>query len=91
LAEITTTSASFTREKNPEDFKANVSIRYGKFSNQLLDAYPLADSTTPKTAEFINYEHWAILKKPTISRMLNWISLQKKIKKRNYILKFHKK
>jgi len=53
LAESITTSASFTREKNPEDFKASVNIRYGKLSDQLLDTYELADSTTPKTANFI--------------------------------------
>ena len=42
--------ASFTREKNPEEFIANVNKRYGEFSEDLLDAYPLTDNSIPKTA-----------------------------------------
>jgi para-nitrobenzyl esterase len=42
--------ASFTREKSPEEFVANVQNRYGKFADQLLKAYPVGESTIPKTA-----------------------------------------
>lgn len=41
---------SFTREKNPEEFRANVQKRYGKFAEPLLAAYPLSNDGIPKTA-----------------------------------------
>lgn len=41
---------SFTREKNPEEFKANVEKRYGKFAEPLLAAYPLSKDGIPKSA-----------------------------------------
>ncbi|HEA22261.1 hypothetical protein LCGC14_1160320 [marine sediment metagenome] len=42
--------ASFSREKNPEEFISNVENRYGQFSKELLDAYPVGETTVPKTA-----------------------------------------
>ncbi|HVO74671.1 MAG TPA: carboxylesterase family protein [Ignavibacteriaceae bacterium] len=42
--------ASFSREKNPEDFIASVKIRYGKFADDLLKAYPVESGSVPKTA-----------------------------------------
>jgi len=42
--------ASFTREKKPEEFIATVKLRYGKFADDLIKAYPVGDSTVPKTA-----------------------------------------
>jgi len=42
--------ASFSREKNPEDFIAGVKTRYGKFADDLLKAYPVVSHTVPKTA-----------------------------------------
>lgn len=41
---------SFTREKNPEEFKANVGKRYGKYAGPLLAAYPLSKDGIPKSA-----------------------------------------
>jgi len=41
---------SFTRTKNPKEFIDGVKQRYGKFSDELLKAYPVGDSTVPKTA-----------------------------------------
>ena len=42
--------ASFTRTKDPEEFKASVQLRYGKFADDLLKVYPVGDTTVPKTA-----------------------------------------
>jgi carboxylesterase type B/alpha-L-fucosidase len=42
--------ASFSREKKPEDFIAGVKARYGKFSDELLRAYPVGTDIVPKTA-----------------------------------------
>jgi para-nitrobenzyl esterase len=42
--------ASFSREKKPEEYIANVKARYGKFADALIKAYPAGDSTVPKTA-----------------------------------------
>ncbi len=42
--------ASFSREKTPEEFMANVENRYGQFSEDLLEAYPLGENSVPKTA-----------------------------------------
>jgi para-nitrobenzyl esterase len=42
--------ASFTRTKDPEAFIAGVELRYGQFADELLKAYPVADTTVPKTA-----------------------------------------
>ncbi len=42
--------ASFSREKTPEEFIANVEKRYGKFSKELLDSYPVGENSVPKTA-----------------------------------------
>lgn len=41
---------SFTRTKDPKEFIASVKQRYGKFADDLLKAYPVGDSTVPKTA-----------------------------------------
>lgn len=41
---------SFTREKNPEEFRANVEKRYGKYAAPLLAAYPLSKDGIPKSA-----------------------------------------
>jgi para-nitrobenzyl esterase len=42
--------ASFTRTKDPEEFIASVKLRYGKYADDLLKAYPVGDTTVPKTA-----------------------------------------
>jgi len=41
---------SFTRTKDPEEFLASVKLRYVKFADDLLKAYPVGDTTVPKTA-----------------------------------------
>lgn len=41
---------SFTRTKDPKEFIAGVNERYGKFAENLLKAYPVGDTTVPKTA-----------------------------------------
>ncbi|MEO7992696.1 MAG: carboxylesterase family protein, partial [Chryseolinea sp.] len=41
---------SFTRTKDPQEFIAGVKQRYGKFSDDLLKAYPVGENTIPKTA-----------------------------------------
>jgi len=42
--------ASFTRTKDPKEFIESVNLRYGKFADDLLKAYPVGDTTVPKTA-----------------------------------------
>ncbi|MBN1781656.1 carboxylesterase family protein [bacterium] len=42
--------ASFTRTKEPEEFIAGVRLRYGKFAEDLLKAYPVGENAIPKTA-----------------------------------------
>lgn len=42
--------ASFSREKTPEEYFAGVKTRYGKFADELIKAYPAAETTVPKTA-----------------------------------------
>lgn len=42
--------ASFSREKTPEEYYAGVKARYGKFADDLIKAYPAAETTVPKTA-----------------------------------------
>lgn len=42
--------ASFTRTKDPKEFTEAVQQRYGKFADALLEAYPVSESTVPKTA-----------------------------------------
>jgi para-nitrobenzyl esterase len=42
--------ASFTRTKDPKEFTESVQQRYGKFAGALLEAYPVTESTVPKTA-----------------------------------------
>ncbi|MBF4470564.1 carboxylesterase/lipase family protein [Flavobacterium sp. HJJ] len=42
--------ASFTRTKDPKEFIRSVETRYGKFAENLLRAYPVGDSSVPKTA-----------------------------------------
>ncbi|HEX7584326.1 MAG TPA: carboxylesterase family protein, partial [Prolixibacteraceae bacterium] len=42
--------ASFSREKTPEEYYAGVKARYGKFSDDLIKAYPAAENSVPKTA-----------------------------------------
>jgi para-nitrobenzyl esterase len=41
---------SFTRTKDPKEFIAATKERYGKFADDLLKAYPVDDTTVPKTA-----------------------------------------
>ena len=41
---------SFSHEKTPEEFRANVQKRYGPFAEKLLAAYPLGTNSVPKTA-----------------------------------------
>jgi para-nitrobenzyl esterase len=41
---------SFSREKTPEDYIANVKKRYGPFADDLLAAYPVGAEGVPKTA-----------------------------------------
>jgi para-nitrobenzyl esterase len=42
--------ASFSREKDPEEYFAGVKKRYGKFADALIKAYPAAENSVPKTA-----------------------------------------
>ena len=42
--------SSFTRTKDPKEFISSVETRYGKFAESLLKAYPVSDSSVPKTA-----------------------------------------
>ena len=42
--------ASFSREKTPEEYIANVEKRYGKFADSLIKAYPVGKNNVPKTA-----------------------------------------
>ncbi len=42
--------ASFSREKDTKEFIAGVKTRYGKFADDLLNAYPVGKTTIPKTA-----------------------------------------
>ena len=41
---------SFTWVKTPEEYVEGVKLRYGKFSDELLKAYPLGENSIPKTA-----------------------------------------
>jgi para-nitrobenzyl esterase len=41
---------SFSRERTPAEFIANVEKRYGPFAEKLLKAYPVGENTVPKTA-----------------------------------------
>jgi para-nitrobenzyl esterase len=41
---------SFSREKTPEEYRANTEKRYGPFAEKLLAAYPASATTVPKTA-----------------------------------------
>jgi para-nitrobenzyl esterase len=41
---------SFTWVKNPEEFIEGVKLRYGKFADKLLKAYPVGENSIPKTA-----------------------------------------
>lgn len=45
---------SFTRERSPEEFKANVQKRYGKFADTLMSVYPIAENSIPKSARDLN-------------------------------------
>ena len=42
--------ASFSREKTPEEYYAGVKVRYGKYADDLIKAYPAAENSVPKTA-----------------------------------------
>lgn len=42
--------ASFSREREPEQYYAGVRARYGKFADKLIEAYPAGENTVPKTA-----------------------------------------
>lgn len=41
---------SFSREKTPDEYMKGVRSRYGKFSEDLIKAYPAAENSVPKTA-----------------------------------------
>jgi para-nitrobenzyl esterase len=41
---------SFTREKTPEEYIENAKLRYGKFADDLIKAYPAGEDFIPKTA-----------------------------------------
>jgi para-nitrobenzyl esterase len=41
---------SFTREKTPEEYIEKVKLRYGKFANDLIKAYPVGENSVPKSA-----------------------------------------
>lgn len=41
---------SFTRTQNPAEFIQSVKERYGKYADSLLIAYPVTETTVPKTA-----------------------------------------
>jgi para-nitrobenzyl esterase len=41
---------SFSRERTPADYIAGVKKRYGPFADRLLEAYPKASDSVPKTA-----------------------------------------
>jgi para-nitrobenzyl esterase len=41
---------SFSRERTPAEFIANVEKRYGPFAGKLLKAYPVAEDRVPKSA-----------------------------------------
>lgn len=42
--------ASFTRTTDPKEFISSVELRYGKFADSLLKAYPVDSTSVPKTA-----------------------------------------
>jgi para-nitrobenzyl esterase len=42
--------ASFSPPKTPEDYIAGVKVRYGKFAEDLIEAYPADSTIVPKTA-----------------------------------------
>lgn len=42
--------ASFSRDKTPEEYIAGVKVRYGKFADELVKAYPPGTTTVAKTA-----------------------------------------
>jgi para-nitrobenzyl esterase len=42
--------ASFSPPKTPEDYVAGVKKRYGRFAQDLINAYPVGTNTVPKTA-----------------------------------------
>jgi para-nitrobenzyl esterase len=42
--------ASFTRTQNPAEFVQSVKERYGKYADSLLAAYPVTETSVPKTA-----------------------------------------
>ena len=42
--------ASFSPPKTPEDYINGVKTRYGKFADALIRAYPVGETTVPKTA-----------------------------------------
>ncbi|HLP15666.1 MAG TPA: carboxylesterase family protein, partial [Bacteroidota bacterium] len=42
--------ASFSPPKTPQDYIAGVTSRYGKFAQELIDAYPVGTMSVPKTA-----------------------------------------
>ena len=42
--------ASFSRERTPEEYIANVRQRFGKFADTLIKAYPAGENHVPRTA-----------------------------------------
>lgn len=65
--------ASFVRTKDPNEFKKEVNDRYGKFAADLLKAYPVGETTVPKTARDLARDaafgwqtwSWAVLQSKT--------------------------
>jgi para-nitrobenzyl esterase len=66
---------SFMPPRKPEDYIAGVKMRYGKFADDLLKAYPVGATTVPKTARDLARD--AAFGWPTWS----WARLQSKIGK----------
>lgn len=64
---------SFSREKTPEEFMNGVKARYGKFTEDLLKAYPVGKDSVPKTARDLMRDaafgwhtwNWALLQART--------------------------
>lgn len=64
---------SFAHEKTPEEYAANVRLRYGPFANVLLKAYPAGKDNVPHSARNLMRDaafgwqtwSWAVLQKKT--------------------------
>jgi para-nitrobenzyl esterase len=73
---------SFSRERTPAEFIANVEKRYGPFADKLLQAYPVGENNVPKTARDLmrdaafGWQTWA------------WARLQARTGKANVFLDY---